>query len=136
MIIRATGSRRGRLGSIGLALLDGPGDDLRDGFAGFELDRQGPPIDLELGVKLNQRVAQRAGRCCAGERRNEAIELEQALVLAQAVGLVFDPPPCSRSQFSASMVATRRSTTGSAAAAAGDSASARRLAHVAFTSSE
>ena len=75
-----------------MAVLDGAGDDLRDGFASLELHRQRPPIDLELGVKLSQRIAQRPCRRCAGERRNEATELEQALVLAQTVGLVFDPP--------------------------------------------
>ena len=60
-------------------------------MARFQLYRQRPPVDLKLGVKFSQRIAQRAGRRCATERRSKAIELEQALVLAQTVGLVFDP---------------------------------------------
>src|SRR5277367_1655991 len=82
----------GGVGSIGLAILDGAGDDLRDGFASLELHRQRPPVDFKLGVKLRQRIAQRSSRCCAGKRRKEATELEQALVLVQTVDLVFDPP--------------------------------------------
>src|ERR1700729_784518 len=82
----------GGVGSIGLAILNGAGDDLRHGFASLELHRQRPPIDFKLGVKLRQRIAQRSSRRCAGERRKEAIELEQALVLVETVGLVFDPP--------------------------------------------
>src|SRR5277367_4579388 len=82
----------GGVGSIGLAILDGAGDDLRDGFASLELHRQRPPVDFKLGVKLRQRIAHRSCRCCDGEPRKEAIELEQALVLVQTVDLVFDPP--------------------------------------------
>src|ERR1700761_7111167 len=82
----------GGVRSIGLAVLDGAGDDLRDGLASLELHGERPAIDLKFGMKLSQRVAQRSRGHGAGERRGEAVELQQALVLAQTVGLVFDPP--------------------------------------------